>query len=65
MEREQLEIKDDANYTDKEVAEILKVSPRTAQRLRLARKLPSVRVTSKIKRVRGKDLKKYLAAQAA
>lgn len=51
--------------TDEEAAVILKVSPRTVQRLRLSKKLRSVRVTSKISRIDRKEIRRYIESRAA
>jgi excisionase family DNA binding protein len=51
--------------SDKEAAVILKVSPRTVQRLRLAKKIKSVRVTSKISRIHPKEIERYVQSRAA
>lgn len=57
--------KDDDLLTDKEAAKILKVSPRTVQRLRLSKKIKSVRVTSKLSRIDRKEVLRYIASNAA
>lgn len=51
--------------TDEEAAAILNVSPRTVQRLRLSKKIKVRRITSKIKRIKGADLKAYIDSVAA
>jgi excisionase family DNA binding protein len=51
--------------TDEEAAKLLKVSPRTVQRLRLAKKIKSVKVTSKISRIDRNEIKRYVERRAA
>jgi excisionase family DNA binding protein len=54
------EIKDNELLTDKEVAQLLKVSWRTVQNLRLEKKIKSVKLTAKISRIRPEHVKEYI-----
>jgi helix-turn-helix protein len=65
IEKTEIQLADDKPLTDEEVAGILEVSPRTVQRLRLSKKLKSVRITSKISRITVKQVKEYLRQKAA
>lgn len=58
------ELEKDELLTDKEAAEILKVSARTVQRLRLKKKLKSVKVTAKISRISRKHVQDYIKTQS-
>lgn len=51
---------DEALLEDEEAALLLKVSARTVQRLRLKKKIKSVRITSKISRIKVAHVKEYL-----
>lgn len=51
---------DETLLEDEEAAVLLKVSARTVQRLRLKKKIKSVRITSKISRIKVAHVKEYL-----
>lgn len=57
--------KNDDLLTDEEAAAILKVSPRTVQRLRLSKKIKSVYVTSKLSRIDRREIQRYIDSRAA
>jgi excisionase family DNA binding protein len=53
-------LNEDELLTDEEAAKLLKTSSRTVQRLRLAKKIKSVYVTSKTVRLQRSDVEAYI-----